>query len=312
MAKTVTVAIIQARPEYYDLPKCVDKAVSLITEAAGQGAQLVTLGETWFPGYPTWLDYSYDMGLWDHPPTKKVYARLYENSMALDSPEMSKLQEVAKQHGIVLLLGINEKVAIGRGNRSIYNTIVTIDETGTIVNHHRKLRPTYTEQLVWAQGDGAGLQAVDTVAGRVGGLVCWEHWMPHARQAMHISNEQIHVAMWPNAIERHQLASRHYAFEGRTFVLAAGSIMPVSDLPPELRIDEALSKTPEKLLLRGGSAIIGPDSEYIVKPVYDEECILTAELDLTRILEEQMTLDVTGHYARDDVFSFDVNRRRTE
>lgn len=308
MSKTVTVAIIQARPVYYDLPKCVDKAVSLIAEAAGKGAQLVTLGETWFPGYPTWLDYSYDVAWWDHPPTKKVYARLYENSMSLDSPEMVQLQKVAKQYEIVLVLGINEKVTVGRGNRSIYNTIVTVDEKGEIVNHHRKLRPTFTEQLIWAQGDGAGLQAVDTAIGRVGGLVCWEHWMPHARQAMHISNEQIHVAMWPAAIERHQLASRHYAFEGRTFVLAAGSINPAEDLPSELKFDETLK--PDHLMLRGGSAIIGPDSEYIVAPVYDEECILTAELDMTRIYEEQMALDVTGHYARDDVFTFEVNRDR--
>lgn len=312
MAASVKVGIIQARAEYYDLGKCVDKAISLIAEAAGQGVQLVTLGETWFPGYPAWLDYAYDMGLWDHPPTKKVYARLYENSMAIDSPEMKQLCDAAKQHEIVLLLGINERVRVGRGNRSLYNSIVTVDATGEIVNHHRKLRPTFTEQLVWGQGDGAGLQAVDTVVGRVGGLVCWEHWMPHARQAMHISNEQIHVAMWPNAIERHHLASRHYAFEGRTFVLVAGCILPVSDMPDELRLDEALRQTPEKLLLRGGSAIIAPDGSYIVDPVYDEETILIADLDLTQIIEEQMTLDVTGHYDRPDVFTFEVNRKRAD
>lgn len=308
MAQTVRVAIVQARPEYYNLAKCVDKAVALIAESANKGAQLVTFGETWFPGYPTWLDYSYDVAWWDHPPTKKVYARLYENSMTINSQEMKTLQESAKQHEIVLVLGINEKVSRGRGNRSIYNTIVTIDEKGSIVNHHRKLRPTFTEQLIWAQGDGAGLQAVDTGAGRVGSLVCWEHWMPHARQAMHISNEQIHIAMWPAAVERHQLASRHYAFEGRTFVLAAGSIVPAEDLPSELQFDETLE--PNHLMLNGGSAIIGPDGAYIVKPVYDEECILTADLDLTKIYEEQMTLDVTGHYARDDVFTFDVDRTR--
>jgi len=310
MAKTVKVAIIQARAEYYDLPKCVDKAISLITEAAQHGAQLVTLGETWFPGYPTWLDYTPDVAQWGHTPTKKVYARLYENSMALDSPEMAQLQETAKQHELVLTLGINERVTVGRGNRSIYNSVVTVDATGEIANHHRKLRPTYTEQMIWAQGDGAGLQAVETAIGRVGGLVCWEHWMPHARQAMHLSNEQIHVAMWPAVIEAHQIASRHYAFEGRTYVLAAGSIFPVSDMPSDFKLDDYLQDKPDMLLLDGGSAIIGPDGKYVVEPIYGEETILTAELDLTRIIEEQMTLDVTGHYARDDVFSFEVNRKR--
>lgn len=310
MATIVKVAVIQARAEYYNLPKCVDKAISLITEAANQGAQLVTLGETWFPGYPTWLDYSSDVAQWGHVPTKKVYARLYENSMALDSPEMARLQKTAKQNELVLLLGINERVTVGRGNRSIYNSIVTIDATGDIVNHHRKLRPTFTEQLIWAQGDGAGLQAVETAVGRVGALVCWEHWMPHARQAMHISNEHMHVAMWPAVIETHQIASRHYAFEGRTYVLAAGSIFPVSDMPSELTLDAVLHDKPDLLLLDGGSAIIGPDGQYVVEPVYEKETIITAELDLTRIIEEQMTLDVTGHYARDDVFSFEVNRKR--
>ena len=200
----------------------------------------------------------------------------------------------------------------GRGNRSLYNSIITIDADGAIVNHHRKLRPTYTEQLVWAPGDGAGLGAVETAVGRVGALICWEHWMPQARQAMHLSNESIHVALWPAVKESHQIASRHYAFEGRAFTLAIGAIMPASDFPPELDLPEDLRAQPDALLLNGGSAVIGPDGEYIVEPVYGDETILYADLDLTRIAEEQMTLDVTGGYARDDIFTFEVNRRRLE
>lgn len=309
---TVRVALIQARPVYYDLDKCVAKALSLIAEAAGQGAQLAAFGETFFPGYPAWLDYAVDYARWDHPPTKQVYARLAANSLAVDSPHMRQLQDCAAQHNIVLVLGINEKVRRGRGNRSLYNSIVTIDADGSIVNHHRKLRPTFTEQLVWAQGDGAGLGAVDTAAGRVGGLICWEHWMPHARQALHISNESIHVALWPAVKESHQIASRHYAFEGRAFVLAVGGIMPAADFPPELELPADLRDQPSKLLLNGGSAIIAPNGEYLISPVYDEETILYAELDLSLIAQEQMTLDVTGHYARDDIFTFEVNRQRLE
>ena len=310
MSNSVRVAVIQARPEYYDLGRTVAVACALIAEAARQGAQLAAFGETFFPGYPAWLDYAVDYARWDHAPTKQLYARLAANSMALESPEMLRLREHAKRHEIVLALGINERVPQGRGNRSLYNSIVTIDADGAIVNHHRKLRPTYTEQLVWAQGDGAGLGAVDTAAGRVGALICWEHWMPHARQALHISNEAIHVAMWPAVKESHQIASRHYAFEGRTFVLAAGGIMPAADFPAGLELPESLRDQPESLLLHGGSAIIAPDGEYLVEPVYGEETILFADLDLTRITEEQMTLDVTGAYARDDVFTFEVNRRR--
>ncbi len=310
MSNIVRVAVVQARPVYYDLGKTVAKACALIAEAAGQGAQLAALGETFFPGYPAWLDYAIDYARWDHAPTKQLYARLVANSLSLDSPEMRELRAQAREHQIVLLLGINERVPQGRGNRSLYNSILTIDADGAIVNHHRKLRPTYTEQLVWAQGDAVGLTAVDTAAGRVGALICWEHWMPHARQAMHISNESIHIAMWPAVKESHQIASRHYAFEGRTFVLAAGNIMPAADFPAELSLAQDLRQEPESLLLHGGSAIIAPDGEYIVQPVYGEETILYADLDLNRITEEQMALDVSGHYARDDIFSFEVNRRR--
>ncbi len=312
MADNVRVALIQARPVYYDLNETVSLACSLLSEAAGQGAQLASFGETFFPGYPTWLDYALDYARWDHPPTKQLYARLVANSMTIDGPEMRKLQEAARDNEVVLVLGINERVSCGRGNRSLYNSIITIDADGTIVNHHRKLRPTYTEQLVWAPGDGAGLSAVATAAGRVGGLICWEHWMPHARQAMHISNEAIHIALWPAVKESHQIASRHYAFEGRTFVLAVGNIMPASDFPAELDLPERLRAQPESLLLNGGSAVIAPDGNYLIKPVYGEETILYADLDLNRIAEEQMTLDVTGGYARDDIFTFEVNRRRSE
>lgn len=309
---TIRVALIQARPAYYDLDKSVAKALSLIAEAARQGAQLAAFPETFFPGYPAWLDYAVDYARWDHAPTKAVYARLAANSIAIDSPQMRQLQDAAIEGSIVLVLGINEKVTRGRGNRSLYNSIVTIDADGDIVNHHRKLRPTFTEQLVWAQGDGAGLSAVDTAVGRVGGLVCWEHWMPHARQALHISNEAIHVALWPAVKEIHQIASRHYAFEARVFTLAIGGIMPVADFPSELELPANLRDQPSALLLNGGSAVIAPTGEYLVEPIYGEETILYADLDLSQIAQEQMTLDVTGGYARDDIFAFEVNRRRHE
>jgi len=310
MAETVRVAVLQARPAYYDLAACIEKACGLIAAAAARGAQLAVLGETFFPGYPAWLDYAIDYARWDYAPTKRLYARLVANSLAIDSPQLRQLRDCAAQHRIVLLLGINERVPQGAGNRSLYNSVVTIDADGALLNHHRKLRPTYTEQLVWAQGDGAGLRAVDSAVGRVGALICWEHWMPHARQALHISGEAIHAALWPAVKESHQLASRHYAFEGRTFVLAAGNIMPVADFPAELRLPAELESQPEALLLAGGSAIIGPDGEYIAGPVYGDETILVADLPLRRIAEEQMALDVSGHYARDDIFRFEVNRER--
>ena len=306
----VRVALIQARPAYDDLDGCVAKAQALIAEAARHGAQLAAFGETFFPGYPAWLDYAIDYARWDHAPTKQVYARLARNSLAIDSPQMRQLQACAAEHEIVLVIGCHERLRQGPGSRSLYNSLLIIDADGALLNHHRKLRPTFTEQLVWAQGDGAGLRAVDSAVGRVGGLICWEHWMPHARQALHISGEDIHIALWPAVKDLHQMASRHYAFEGRTFVLAVGNIMRAADFPPELQLPAALRGQPQALLLNGGSAVIKPDGQYLVAPVYDDETIIYADLDLDLIVQEQMTLDVTGHYARDDIFSFSVNRQR--
>ena len=162
--------------------------------------------------------------------------------------------------------------------------------------------------MVWGQGDGANLKAVDTSVGRVGGLICWEHWMPLARQVLHDSGEHIHIAVWHTVHEMHQLASRHYAFEGRCFVLAAGLLMKVRDLPSQLPVSTELSDKPDHLLLRGGSTIIGPDGNYLVEPVFDEERIVVAELSLDQIDKERMTLDVSGHYQRSDLFDLKVKR----
>lgn len=310
MTQTVIAAIVQAAPVYYDLPATLAKAVALIEKAAAQGAQVITFGETWFPGYPVWLDTCRDAALWNHAPTKLVFERLYRNSVTVPGPEVDVLGRLAKQHQVVLVLGLNERVAQGAGTGTLYNTLIVIDADGRLRNHHRKLMPTYTERLVWGMGDAAGLQAVDTAAGRVGGLICWEHWMPLARHAMHGSGEQIHISVFPTVHEMHQVASRQYAFEGRTFVLTAGGLATVADLPKELVPAEELSASPQKFLQRGGSAIIAPDGRYLAGPVYEQESILLAELDLGEIIRESMTLDVTGHYARPDIFELTVNRRR--
>ena len=299
---TVKVALIQAQPIYYDLPKTVDKAISLIQTASQQGAKLVAFGETWFAGYPKWLDTARNVAVWDNPIVKDLFARLHANSLSLDSPEMETLKSTARENELVLVLSINEKVA---GHGTLYNSLITIDATGEIVNHHRKLMPTYTERLIWGMGDGNGLQAVDTKVGRVGGLICWEHWMPLARQAMHNSGEQIHVAVWPTVGEMHQIASRHYAFEGRTYVLAVGSLLQADALPDELELIEGIQ--PDTLIQQGGSAVIATNGQYLIEPIFDEETILTCELDLDAIPKEQLTLDVAGHYARPDVFNFSVN-----
>lgn len=307
----VRVAIAQAEVEP-SLQAALDTSVALIREAASKGVALIAFPETWLPGYPVWLDVCRDVALWDHPPVKEVYRQLAEESVAVPSDATRTLAAAARENTITVVMGVVERVEHGPGQGTLYNTILTFGPDGTLLNHHRKLVPTYTERMVWGPGDGDGLRSVETPVGKVGALVCWEHWMPLARHAMHESGEDIHVAQWPNVHEMLQIASRHYAFEGRCFVLAAGSLMKASALPKELEPHPAKVTSPDQYVLRGGSAIIAPDGSYVAGPIFEQPTLLCADIDLRRVREERMNLDVTGHYHRSDVFSFGVTRARRQ
>jgi predicted amidohydrolase len=302
-SRVVVAAIVQAEVTP-DLTGMLEQSAARAAEARRGGAELVVFPETWIPGYPAWLDVCRDAALWDHQPTKAVFARMADQSVAVPGPVFQQLVSIARDNEVTLVVGVSERVERGPGRGTLYNAMLTVGPDGRLLNHHRKLMPTYTERMVWGAGDAEGVRAVDTPAGRVGGLVCWEHWMPLARQAMHDSGEDVHVAVWPAVTELHQVASRHYAFEGRCFVLAAGALMRASTLPPELEPHPERVTAPDQWVLRGGSAIIGPDGRYLAGPVYEEPRVLLAELDLSRIREESMTLDVTGHYHRPELFEF--------
>src|SRR5258707_1134428 len=305
MRELFRVAIVQNSPIFLDLDASLAKAIRLAEEATKRQARLIAFGETWLPGYPAWLDYCSDVALWDHRPSKDVFAKLRQNSLTVPGRETEALAQVAGDLKVTLVIGANERVETGPGNGTLYNTLLTFTADGQLANHHRKLIPTYTERLVWGEGDGRGLRSVATPEGRVGGLICWEHWMPLARQAMHIAGEHIHVAVWPTVHQMHQVASRHYAFEGRCFVLAVGLMMPAADVPQELPRGVPLSLGDDQWVERGGSAIIGPDSQYLVQPVFNREELIVADLDFKQIDREAMTLDVSGHYARPDLFRFE-------
>ncbi len=304
---TTKVALVQAEPTLLDLDRSLETALNRIENAARQGAKFIAFGESWLPGYPFWIDVTPSAAAWDKPEIKAVHALLRSQSPTIDGPHVARLREAAADLGVAITMGMHERVDRGPGNGTLYNALITIDETGTLAVHHRKLVPTHGERLHWGPGDAQGLHSVDTVAGRVGGLICWEHWMPMARQALHDSGEQIHVAQWPTVNDRHRLASRHYAFEGRCFVLAVGSLLRAGALPKDLQ-PEGLD--PDDWALRGGSCIAAPNGTWLVEPVFDREELIVAELDLTMIDRESMALDVSGHYGRRDVFRFDVVRER--
>jgi len=309
------VAAVQAAPYYLNLERSLARATDLVAEAARRRAQLVVFPESWLPGYPAWLDICRDVAVWDHQPTKRIYAQLIENSVAVPSRETEALGAAAREHNLTLVIGVHERAPEGAGRGTLYNSILTFGPTGELLNVHRKLVPTFNERLIWAQGNGSGLRVVETPAGRVGGLICWEHWMPLARQALHVAGEDIHIALWPSVKEMYQIASRHYAFEGRCFVVAAGGIMRRSDLPREFEIVGNNEGDDGEFILNGGSCVIGPDGQYVAGPAFCSEVIILARINLERIREESLTLDVAGHFNRPDLFGFyykgDSSRRIT-
>ena len=285
---------VQHPPVFLDLDKSVDKACDLISEAAQAGAQLIVFPETWLPGYPIWLDVAPGAGLWDYEPATAVYRQLFQNSV---------LQQAAKAANAIVVMGLNE-----RDGGTLYNSILYISATGEILGKHRKLMPTYTERLVWGQGDGSTLTVVDTPLGRLGGLVCWEHWMPLARFAMHDQQELIHIAQWPTVKEILLVASRSYAFEGQCFVVAAGTALQKKDLAHlNLALLDEIPGNQETLLMRGGSAIIAPNGDILAGPAPAEPLFITAEIAPQKAIDGRLTLDVTGHYARPDLFQLQVD-----
>ena len=298
---SVRIAQAQATPAYGELDAALDRAADWCRRAAEAGARLLVFPETWLGGYPAWLDLASDVALWGHRPTQDVYVSMRRHALTVPGPHADRLGELAKQHELVIAMGANERVDAGPGNRTLYNSLLIWGADGQLVIHHRKLVPTYTEKLVWGGGDGHGLHGAKTAAGRLGGLICWEHWMPLPRQRLHDFGEQIHIAMWPTVKDLHQLASRHYAVEGRCFVLAVGSILRAGELPEQLSTAEAMAD--HELVMSGGSAVIGPDGGYILEPLFGEEALRVCDLDLTEIDRQALTLDTSGHYARRDLFT---------
>ncbi|NOT60553.1 MAG: carbon-nitrogen hydrolase family protein, partial [Acidobacteria bacterium] len=301
----VIVAAVQAAPIYLSLERSLARALELIAEAARRRAQLVVFPETWLPGYPAWIDVCRDVAVFDSPVVKRLFAQLTEQSVVVPGPVTEALGNAAREHNLTLVIGVNERVLEGAGRGTLYNTVLTFGPDGVLLNRHRKLIPTFGERLIWGNGDGSTLQALDTPAGRIGSLICWEHWMPLVRQTMHINGEDIHIALWPEVKAMYQIAARHYAFEGRCFVVSVGSIMRKQDLPRELEVIPAVAQSTSEFILGGGSAIIGPDGNYVAGPSFDAEVIILARINLERNREESMALDVTGHYHRPDLFEFD-------
>lgn len=309
LPKLLDVAIVQAAPIPLAVSDGIEKALRLAKEAIEGGARLVAFGETFLGGYPLWLDEAPGAALWDHPGTRALHRILLERAVVANDERLLSLQELCDASGAVISIGAHERV-----RQSLYNNQLTF-RPGEAPLDHRKLVPTHGERLVWMRGDGSTLGVHQAEWGRVGSLICWEHWMPLARAAMHNLGERVHVAAWPTVRESYAIASRHYAMEGRCFVLAAGLVQHGDDLFDGLErcggdaaAQELLEAIPGGVLNRGGSLIAAPDASVVAQAGEGEE-ILHARLDLDEIGEGLASLDTDGHYSRPDVFELSVNMK---
>lgn len=302
---TVHVAVVQAAPVLFDRAATVEKAARLIRDAAAQGAQLVLLPEAFIPAYPRGLGFGMVVGS-RTPEGRLLWERYWENSVEVPGPVTQHLGEVVRELGVYLAIGAIER-AQARGG-TLYCTLLYFGPDGRVLGKHRKLKPTASERLIWGEGDGSTLTVLDTELGRIGGLICWENYMPLARVAMYAKGVDLYLAPTADARDTWQATLRHIACEGRCFVLGCNQYVRRDMYPTDLADSPELRAQPE-VMCRGGSAIISPLGEVLAGPLYDEEGILTAQLDRREIVRAKADFDVVGHYARPDVFQLIVNEQ---
>ncbi|WP_271438553.1 carbon-nitrogen hydrolase family protein [Pontixanthobacter luteolus] len=307
MSHTLPVAIIQAAPIPLAIGDGITKAVELAERAIKDGAKLVAFGETFLGGYPVWLDEAPGAALWDHSGTRALHRIMLENAIVANDERLLPLQELCDEHDACISIGAHERV-----RQSLYNNQLMF-RPGQDPLPHRKLVPTHGERLIWMRGDGSTLGVHQAEWGNVGNLICWEHWMPLARAAMHNLGEAVHVAAWPTVREEYALNSRHYAFEGRCFVLAAGLVQTKEQVLDGLEraggdadAKALLEAIDADVLNKGGSFVAAPDSRVIAQAGEGEET-LHAELNLSEIGGNLASLDTDGHYSRPDVFELSVD-----
>ncbi|HMG67704.1 MAG TPA: carbon-nitrogen hydrolase family protein [Chitinophagaceae bacterium] len=301
--KKITACLAQLSPVFLKKEETTEKAIAAILEAGQNGARLIVFPEAFIPGYPEWV--------WTNPPGKKnltnpLYEALLENAVSENDLAIQKISAAAKKAKLFVVIGLSEKNSEA-SNASLYNSIFYIDDQGNLLGRHRKLVPTAGERLAWTPGDGSTLETYNTEIGRLGGLICWENYMPLARYAMYAQGVQIYVApTWDYGPVWHSTL-KHIAKEGAVFVIGVGMPFKVENIPEEFEFKK-LYETGKEWINPGDSVMINPKGEVIAGPLNKAEGLIYAELDLSLISHSKLMLDVAGHYARPDVFNFSINR----
>ena len=300
----VRVAVVQASPVLFDREATLEKAIKLIKDAAGNGSKLILFPEAFIPAYPRGLSFGTVVGDRKHE-GRLTWEKYWANSVDVPGPATERLGEAAQEAGAYLAMGVIERDSeYSRG--TVFCSLLYFGPDGRLLGKHRKLMPTAAERLIWGSGDGSTLAAFDTDIGVIGGLICWENYMPLARVAMYGKGVEIYLAPTADQRDRWQSTLIHIALEGRCFVLGCNQYVTKSMYPSNLAGIEDLEDLPEEIC-RGGSVIISPLGEVMEGPLYGEEGILYADLDLADVVRSRFDFDTVGHYSRPDVFQLHVD-----
>jgi nitrilase len=302
------VGLAQIAPVWLDRERTLHKVLAKLEEAAERGCKLVAFGEALLPGYPFWIERT-DGARFDSPVQKALHAHYLQQAVQIEAGHLDPLCKAAARHSIAVALGCVERPE-DRGGHSVYASLVYIDGRGRIGSVHRKLMPTYEERLTWSPGDGHGLRVHRLGAFTLGGLNCWENWMPLTRAALYGQGEDLHVALWPGGAHNTRDITRFIALEGRSYVVSISGLMRREDFPPQTPHLEAILAGGSEVLADGGSCVAGPDGGWVLEPVPGREELLVVQLDHRRVREERQNFDPAGHYARPDVTRLELDRRR--
>lgn len=298
----VKVAVVQDAPVFFDKNKTLDKVEQLTIDHARQGCDLIVFPESFVPGYPRGFSFGATVGSRSDE-GRQHYADYYNNSVDLESDDLKRLETLSKNNTIYIVIGITEKQ---NTNGSLYCSMLYISPTEGLLGVHRKIKPTGTERLIWAEASGESLVTFNTKIGTLGGLICWENYMPLARMSMYLKGVEIYIA--PTADSRPQWTAtmQQIALEGRCFVLGCNQYMTASMYPEKYK--DAVT-TKDDNFCPGGSLIVSPLGEIIAGPLFETSGALVATLDLEDITRSKLDFDVIGHYARPDIFEFKTNNQ---
>ena len=302
------VGLAQIKPVWLDKAKTTTKVIDYIHRAGSDSCDLVVFGEGLLPGYPFWLSFT-GGAAFNSEVQKEIHAHYLSHGVNIERGDLDTICKAAAKAKVAVYLGTIER-AEDRGGHTLYCTLVYISKLGEIKSIHRKLQPTYEERLVWGQGDGHGLRVHDLGGFCVGGLNCWENWMPLSRTALYSQGENLHIAVWPGCLRNTHDITEFIAKESRSYVISVSGLFQKSEIRSELPHAALMMENAPDNIANGGSCIMKPNGEWLVEPIIDKEGLFIAELDINEVLKERQNFDVAGHYSRPDVTQLQVNRER--